>query len=72
MRQETVMNDPFQYFRDEVQIGYWTIAGEVILRQKVLFEICKDQRMLEVHRNCGFLETEIDQMSNRQQKSVQA
>src|SRR5215469_14463346 len=65
MRQKTVMNDPFQNFRDEVQIGYWTIAGEVILRQRVLFESWKDQRMLEVLRNCGFLETEIDQMSNR-------
>ena len=59
MRQETVMNDPFQNFRDEVQIGNWTIAGEVILWQRVLFESWKDKRMLEVHRNCGFLETEI-------------
>ena len=44
---------------------YWSPFGTV------LFESWKDQRMLEVHRNCGFLETEIDQMSDRQQKSVQ-
>ena len=66
------MDDPFQNFRDEIQIRYRTVTGEVVLRQRVLFESWKDQRMLQVHRNCGFLETEIDQMSTRQQKSVQA
>ena len=64
------MDDPFQNFRDEIQIRYRTVTGEVVLRQRVLFESWKDQSMLKVRRNCGFLETEIDDMSDRQQKSI--
>ena len=64
------MDDLFLNFRDEIQIRSRTLTGEVILRQRVLFESWKDQSMVEVSRNFGFLETEIDDMSDRQQKSV--
>ena len=60
MKRETFVDDSFNDFRDEVEVGDGSIAGKVVRREIMLFEKRVDKGMLERFWEVAFGEGKID------------